>query len=143
VAADARTARALPGVHLADRRGLSAAGGVVLSVLLGVGGAAYDVLTGSGLRFGFAAGFVAGCVLTALLVHREDLGAAVVMPPLVYVALSLGIGAVARTAASGSLLLQQALELVNAVVLGAPVLLLGTGAAALVSGARWLGSRDA
>lgn len=133
----------MPGVLLADRRGLSAAGGVVLSVLLSVAGAGFDVLTGSGLRMGFAGCFLAGCILTALLVHREDLGAAVVMPPLIYVILSLGIGALARTANSGSFVLQQALELVNAIVLGAPVLLLGTGAAALVAGARWLGGRGA
>ena len=126
---------------LADRRGLTAAGGVVLSLLVGVAGAAFDVLTGSGLRTGFAIGFVAGCVLTALTVHREDLRAAVVMPPLIYVTLSVVIGALARTQNTGSFVLQQAIELVNAVVLGAPVLLLGTAAAALLAGLRWLGAR--
>jgi hypothetical protein len=143
VAADARTARALPGLVLADRRGLTAAGGVVLSLLLGVAGAAFDVLTGSGLRTAFAACFVVGCVLTALTVHREDLGAAVVMPPLIYVTLSVVIGALARTRNTGSFVLQQAIEIGNAVVLGAPVLLLGTAAAALVAGLRWLGGRTA
>jgi hypothetical protein len=140
VAADARSARA-PGLVLADRRGLTAAGGVVLSVLVTVAGAAFDVLTGSGLRSGFALCFGAACVLTALTVHREDLGAAVVMPPLVYVTLSVVIGALARTQNTGSFVLQQAIELVNAVVLGAPVLLLGTAGAALVAGLRWLGGR--
>ena len=128
-------------VTLADRRGLTAAGGVVLSLLVGLAGATFDVLTGSGLRTGFAVAFVAACVLTALLVHREDLKAAVVMPPLIYVALALGIGAVARTAGAGSFVLQQAVELVNAVILGAPVLLLGTASAALIAVLRWLGSR--
>ena len=142
VAADARTVRA-PGFTHADRRGLTAAGGVVLLVLLAVAGAAFDVMTGSGLRMGFAACFVAGCALTALTVHREDLGAAVVMPPLVYVTLSVVIGALARTQNTGSFVLQQAIELVNAVVLGAPVLLLGAAAAALVAGMRWLGGRTA
>ena len=128
---------------LADRRGLTAAGGVVLAALLAVAGAAFDVLTGSGLRTGFAACFVIGCLLTALTAHREDLVAAVVMPPLIYVTLSVAIGALARTQNTGSFVLQQAIELVNAVVLGAPVLLLGTAAAALMAGLRSLGGRTA
>ena len=143
MAADARTARAFRGLTLADRRGLTAAGGVVLSLLLGVAGAAFDVVTGTGLRTGFAVCFVVACALTALTVHREDLGAAVVMPPLVYVTLSVAIGALARTQNTGSFVLQQAIELVNAVVLGAPVLLLGTAVAALIAALRWLGGRTA
>jgi hypothetical protein len=42
-------------------------------------------------------------------------------------------GAVERTAVVGSFLTQQALELVNALVLGAPVLLAATGAAFVVA----------
>ena len=76
-------------------------------------------------------------MLAALTVHREDLLAAVVMPPLVYVVLVLLGGVVERTASSGSFLLQQAIELVNALVLGAPVLLAATGLALLVAVVRW------
>jgi hypothetical protein len=72
-------------------------------------------------------------VLAAVTVHREDLLAAVVMPPLVYVVLVLLGGAVERTASSGSFVVQQAVELVNALVVGAPVLLLATGLALLVA----------
>lgn len=121
------------GASVGDRRGLTATGAVALALLLGVVGGAIDVLTGPGLREAFAVCFVAGCALAALTVHREDLVAAVVMPPLVYVVLVLLGGAVERTAVVGSFLTQQALELVNALVLGAPVLLAATGAALVVA----------
>ena len=130
------------GLPDADRRGLTAAGAVALALALGLAGGAYDVLTGPGLRAVFAVCFVAGCGLAALLVHREDLKAAVVMPPLVYVAIALVAGAVDRTAGGGGLLTRQALGLVNAVVLGAPVLLGGTALALVVALARGMGRRD-
>jgi hypothetical protein len=124
-----------------DRRGLTATGAVVLALALGVAGGAVDVMTGSGLRTVFAVCFVAGCVLAALTVHREDLVAAVVMPPLVYVVLAVLAGLVERSSASGSFLVQQVLELASALVLGAPVLMAATGAALLVALARWYGGR--
>ena len=129
------------GAHVGDRRGLTAFGAVAVALVLGLVGGAVDVLTGSGLRGVFAACFIAGCALAALLVHREDLVAAVVMPPLVYVALALLGGAVEKTGAAGSFLGQQALELVNALVLGAPVLLTATGAALVIALARHLRAR--
>ncbi|MCW2679425.1 MAG: hypothetical protein JWM62_826 [Frankiales bacterium] len=124
-----------------DRRGLTATGAVAIALLLGLLGGAVDVVTGSGLREVFAVSFVAGCLLAALLVHREDLVATVVMPPLVYVVLALLGGAVERTMGSGSFLTQQALELANALVLGAPVLAAGTLAALVVAVVRWSAGR--
>ena len=125
------------GASVGDRRGLTATGAVALALLLGVVGGTVDVLTGPGLREVFAICFVTGCALAALTVHREDLVAAVVMPPLVYVVLALLGGAVERTAGPGSFVTQQALELVNALVLGAPVLMAATGAALVVALLRW------
>ena len=129
------------GASVGDRRGLTATGAVAVALALGIAGGAIDVLTGPGLREVFAVCFVTGCLLAALLVHREDLVAAVVMPPLVYVVLALIGGAVERTATSGSFLTQQALELVNALVLGAPVLMAATGAALVVALVRWSAGR--
>lgn len=135
---DGRTEGPLPaGASVGDRRGLTATGAVALALLLGVLGGAFDVVTGPGLREVFAVSFVVGCVLAALTVHREDLLAAVVMPPLVYVVLVLLGGLVERAASSGSFLTQQAIELVNALVLGAPVLLAATGLSVLVALVRW------
>ena len=129
------------GAAVGDRRGLTAVGAVGIALLLGIIGGMIDVLTGPGLREVFAVGFVAGCVVAAITVHREDLVAAVVMPPLVYVVLAFLGGLVERTAKTGSFLTQQVIEMANALVLGAPVLLAATGAALAVAVVRWVALR--
>ena len=123
---------------VADSRGLTAAGAVVVALVLGVVGATYDVATGSGLGTAFAVCFVAGCAIAALRVHREDLVAAVVMPPLVYLLLALLSGLAERDVSSGGFVTSQALELFNALVLGAPTLMAATAAAGVVAAARAL-----
>jgi hypothetical protein len=125
-----------------DRRGLTATGAVAVALLLGLAGGAFDVLTGPGLREVFAVAFISGCVVAALTVHREDLVACVVMPPLVYVVLALLAGAVERTVGTGSFLTQQVLELANALVLGAPVLMAATAAALAIAVVRWAAGRS-
>lgn len=110
---------------IADRRGLTAAGAAVVMIFFGAAGGAFDVLTGPGLRTLFAVLFVLGCGLAALTVHREHLRPVVVMPPLVYAALALTASAVEGWGSSGSFLQGQLLELTNAIVLGAPVLVFG------------------
>ena len=109
-----------------DRRGLTGAGGVTLTLLIGGAGAAVDLVTGNGLRLVFAVCFAAGATLTAALVHREDLRAAAVMPPLLYVILAVLGGAIDPQGATGSLPAKLALGLLNALVLGAPVLVSAT-----------------
>lgn len=130
------------GAHVGDQRGLTALGAVTVALGLGLLGGLYDVATGPGLRTVFAICFVLGCALAALLVHREDLRAAVVMPPLVYVALALAGGAAERAGAPGSFVSRQALELVNALVLGAPVLLTATAVALVVAVGRAVAGRS-
>jgi hypothetical protein len=129
------------GVHVGDRRGLTATGAVALALVLGALGGAYDVITGPGLRTVFGVCFVVGSVAAAATVHREDLRAAVVMPPLVYVALALLGSAVERAGEPGSFVTRQALELANALVLGAPVLLTATALALVVAVVRALRGR--
>jgi len=114
--------------HVVDRRGLTATGAVAVALVLGALGGFIDVMTGPGLRTVFAVCFIAGCAIAALRVHREDLLAAVIMPPLVYVVIAFGAGAFSHTGAAGGWLTRQALELATSLVLGAPVLL---GATAL------------
>jgi hypothetical protein len=126
----------LHGVHVVDRRGLTAVGAVSVALVLGAAGGLIDVLTGPGLRTAFAICFVVGCAFAALRVHREDLVAAVVMPPLVYVVLALIAGAFSQTAAVGGWMTRQALELATSLVLGAPVLLTATGIAFAVAAVR-------
>lgn len=121
------------GAHVADRRGLTAAGAVTISLAFGFLGAFIDVNTGSGLRVTFSVMFVIGCALAALLAHREDLRATVVMPPLVYCVLALIGAAIGHTGAAGPFLKQQALELVSALILGAPTLYAATAAAFVIA----------
>ncbi len=121
------------GAHVADRRGLTATGAVAIALAFGVVGAVIDVNTGRSLRTVFAVFFIVGCALAALLAHREDLKATVVMPPLVYCVLALIGAALGRTQAAGSFVKTQALELVSALILGAPVLYAATGLALVIA----------
>ncbi|HVE99369.1 MAG TPA: DUF6542 domain-containing protein [Mycobacteriales bacterium] len=131
------------GAHVGDERGLTATGAVAVAVGAGLAGATIDVLTGSGLRTVFAVLFVLGCAIAAYKVHREDLLAAVVIPPLAYVALAFMAALGRASGVGGSFITQQILELFAALVLGAPALLTATGAAGAVAGLRWLALRGA
>lgn len=123
--------------------GLTAAGAVVLALLLSLAGAVFDVLTGPGLRAVFAVCFITGCVLAALLVRRSALWTTVVVLPLVYVAVALVAGAVRGTGAVGSWVTRQALDLLTALVLQAPSLLTGTAAAVVIAVVRSAARRPA
>src|SRR6266700_3954019 len=114
------------GAHIGDRRGLTATGAVTVALAAGLAGGAVDVLTGQGLRATFAVCFVLGCAFAALRVHREDLAAAVVIPPLVYVAIAVAADLGSHTTLGGSYVKQQVLELMAALVTKAPALLVAT-----------------
>jgi len=135
--------RVAAGAHVGDDRGLTAAGAVAVALGAGVLGAVIDVTTGSGLRTAFSVMFALGCAVAAYKVHREDLLAAVVIPPLVYVALAFFAGIGRASGVGGSALTVQVLELFSALVLGAPALLLATASAATIAGLRWLALRTA
>ena len=119
--------------RLADPRGLTAAGAVAVALGFGLAGGVIDVLTGPGLRATFAVLFVAGCALAAYKVHREDLLAAVVIPPLAYLALAVLANLTSHTTLGGSFVKQQVLELMTALVTKAPALLVATGLAAVIA----------
>jgi hypothetical protein len=128
------------GAHVADRRGLTATGAVTIALVLGFVGAAIDVNTGRGLRMTFAIFFILGSGLAALLVHREDIKATVVMPPLTYCVLALIGAAIGHTHLAGSFVKGQGVQLVSALILGAPTLYAATGVALLVALGRALRS---
>ncbi len=121
------------GARIGDRRGLTATGAVAVAIGSGMVGGLVDVATGAGLRATFAVCFVLGCAFAAYKVHREDLLAAVVIPPLAYVALAIGANLGSRTTIGGSFLKQQVLELMTALVTKAPALLVATGTAAIIA----------
>jgi hypothetical protein len=130
------------GAHVADRRGLTAMGAVAIGLAIGFVGAVIDVQTGSGLRTVFAVCFISGSALAALLAHREDLKATVVMPPLLYCVLALAGAAIGHAGSSGGFVKQQALELVSSLIDGAPVLYAATGLALLIALVRLRSARQ-
>lgn len=123
---------------VADRRGLTAAGAVAIALVLGFLGATVDVKTGHGLRLVFAVCFISGSALAAALVHREDLRAAVMIPPFTYCALAVIGGFLGSTSVAGSFATKQGVALLDALVLRAPVLFLATAAALAIAVVRKL-----
>lgn len=121
------------GAHVADRRGLTAFGAVTIAMTLGLAGGIIDVVTGPGLRTVFTVCFVLGCALAAALVHREDLIATVVMPPLLYVALALVAAGIEFSGVTAGWLSHQISETVTALVLGTWTLVSAVAAAAVVA----------
>ncbi len=121
--------------------GLTAAGAVVIAMGLGLVGGVIDVLTGPGLRSVFSVCFVAGCALAALLARRTALVATVVMPPLVYLLVTLVAAGMEATGTGSSGLNQQIVETGTSLIIHAPTLVLATLLALLVSGARVVTAR--
>ncbi|MCU1602910.1 MAG: hypothetical protein JWO22_3619 [Frankiales bacterium] len=130
------------GAHVADRRGLTAVGAATIGLGIGFVGAVIDVETGRGLRTTFAICFVLGSALAALLAHREDLKATIVMPPLIYCVLALIGAAIGHYGAPGGFLKQNALELVSSLIQGAPVLYAATGLALVIALVRFRTARQ-
>ena len=126
---------------VADRRGLTAVGAIVLAAAVAAAGAAFDLATGSSLRTAFAICFVLGCGLAAVTAHREDLRTVVLLPPLLILACQLVANVVSTAGVTNSRLTARALEITSAVVLAAPVLLAATGLALLVALVRAVAGR--
>lgn len=125
------------GIHIADPRGITAPGAVAVALLAGLIGGAVDVATGPGLRYVFSICFVLGCAFAATRVHREDLVAAVTIPPLAYFTL-LVIGVLFGTSGVGGPgFNREFYQLVDALVLKFPVLFFATLSAALIALVRW------
>lgn len=118
--------------RLADGRGFTAAGAVLLALALGLAGTGLDIATGTGLRTAFAVLFVLGCVAAAAVVHHEDLMAAVVMPPLLFVGLAAAASMLEGGGLGGSWLTRRTLDVVTAMVTQAPVLFIAMGAVLVV-----------
>jgi hypothetical protein len=142
--ARARLASAAPvapagrGRGLGDPRGLTVAGGAALVVLVALPVLAVDLLLGGGTGLLFGVAFVVGCALAALTVHREDLRAVALMPPLLHVGFALVAGLLAG-AGPGGRLQGLAAQLAGALVYQAPVLWGATAASAGVAAWRYRG----
>lgn len=120
------------GGWLGNGRGLTAAGAVLVALLLGAAGAGFDVATGAGLRTAFAICFVLGCTAAAALVHHEHLMATLVMPPLLFVALAATASMLDGGGVAGSWVSRRLLDVVTSLVTDAPVLFVAVGVVLLV-----------
>ena len=70
--------------------------------------------------------------------HREDLRAAVMIPPFTYCALAVIGGFIGSTTVAGSRVTKEGVALLDALVLRAPVLFIATGAALAIAVVRKL-----
>ena len=122
----------LPRVQRAEH-GLTAPGVAVVVLAGSLVGLLIDAFTiDSGTIFGVA--YVASCVYAALQVRRRDLLAAVVVPPLVFLVLTVGELLFNGT---GGGLSDRVLDLVSELATHAPALWTGTVLAAIIVGVRW------
>lgn len=118
---------------MGDRRGLTAAGALVLLLAFGGVGAGLDRLLGHGLWLFFSVGFVAAVLLNAVRIHLEDLGASIVLVPISYAVIGT---ASSLFAGAGPGLKQYAVSAAGVLVFGTPILLLSVAIALVIAGGR-------
>jgi hypothetical protein len=120
--------------YTAPRRGVSLTGmgAVALAFVVTLLGASYDLLTGAGLRRGFAIALVVGAVLAALLVRVPDLFAVVVAPPMVYLLVSV-LAAIPHSNGAFESKTRFTALLANWLVYGFPEMATATGLALVIA----------
>lgn len=102
-------------------------------VVGGIGAAIDSVISGS-LSFVFGVLFVGSCVLVASRVHTDDLVGVVIMPPLAYALITIGVGYLDPATGDGSSgLRNKAIDIGSEMILRAPVLLIAVVLVTLIS----------
>jgi hypothetical protein len=115
------------GGPLGDARGLTAAGCAVLLVVLGFVGALIDLFAGHDLWIFFGITFIGAAALSTGRAHAEDLGATIVLPPLVYFVIAFIFTIInprSGTHTGGSR--QFVIDLGGELVFSAPIVLIAT-----------------
>lgn len=136
--------RRSPLALVADRRGLTAVGIVLLDLAGGFVGLAHDLNTGSHILGTVTAlAFATAAVVAAMVAHREDLAASVIVPPLAYACIVLVAAGITAGSGTGSFVHTIAEEAVVHVLTSAPGLLVGVAAALVVAVFRFLAGRAA
>ena len=116
------------------RRPFGAVRAVLLLSAVALVGGAVDVVTGTGLRLGFAIGLTFGSLLAAMLVHRPGLLTVVFAPPLVFLAASLVFVLFSPGGSGGTGRLLDAAT--GWLVYGFPTMATATGVAVVTAGIR-------
>jgi hypothetical protein len=115
------------GGPLGDARGLTAAGCAVLLLVLGFVGALIDLFAGHDLWVFFGITFIGAAALSTGRAHAEDLGATIVLPPLVYFVIAFIFTIInprSGTHTGGSR--QFVIDLGGELVFSAPIVLIAT-----------------
>ncbi|SNQ46680.1 conserved membrane hypothetical protein [Frankia canadensis] len=113
-----------PTLFTGSRRGLTALGTALVVLVIGGLGALIDSVAFGSLSYGFGVLFIGGCVLVAVRVHTDDLIGVVIMPPLVYALITIGVGYLDPSTGDGSSgLKNKALDIGSEMILHAPILL--------------------
>ena len=124
--------RRQPLAYLSDSRGLTFLGAVILAALIGTIGGVISARSHGWVGTVFTVCFVAGCVLAAILVHREDLLTVAFMPPLLYVATATAVGVGQAVMTSGSMTKKVEFQVGYAMSYGATTMWYATIATAVV-----------
>ena len=124
--------RRRPLAYFSDSRGLTFLGAVILAAVIGTIGGVISARSHGWVGTVFTVCFVAGCVLAAILVHREDLLTVAFMPPLLYVATATAVGIGQAVMTSGSMTKKVELQVAYAMSYGATTMWYATIATAVV-----------
>jgi hypothetical protein len=128
----------LSSTYTAQRRsGLTGTGAVALALVVTLAGGSFDLLTGPGLRRGFAVALVVGAVLAAVLVRTESLFTVAVSPPLIYIVVSL-LAAIPHANGAFESKSKFSALLANWLVYGFPEMIAATGLAIVIAIVRLL-----
>ncbi|MBL7501407.1 hypothetical protein I6A84_36565 [Frankia sp. CNm7] len=107
-----------------NRRGLTAFGAALVTLIIGAVGAVADVAVFGSLGWIFGVLFVLACLGTALRTHVDDLVGVVIMPPLAYAAITVAVGFLHPATGSGGGLRTKAIDIGSELILRAPSLLI-------------------
>ena len=128
--------------YTAPRRAVSltGTGAVALAFVVTLAGGSFDLLTGPGLRRGFAIALVIGTVLAAVLVRTGDLFAVAVAPPLIYLLVSF-LATIPHSGGAFESKTKFTALLANWLVYGFPEMVTATGLAIVIAVVRLLKRR--
>ncbi len=128
-----RRTRRGPFAWIVDSRGLTFLGALLLAGVLGTVGGLISAGTRGWVGTEFSVCFVAGCVLAALLVHREDLLTTAFLPPLLFVAIATAVGLSQAKIAGVPVKRKVIFQVGYAMSFGARTMWLATAATAIVA----------
>jgi hypothetical protein len=126
-----RLPRRRPLAFFGDSRGLTFLGAVIVAAVIGTIGGVISAGTHSWVGTVFRICFIGGCVLAAILVHREDLLTVAFMPPLLFVATATAVGVAQAVRSSAAIVKKVEFQVGYAMSFGARTLWYATIATAV------------